>query len=66
MLVVERPIAFNSNPALEAMIPLPMPLITPPGTRTYFILAAWGSIIIERSNENESNPAVGKRINLSD
>lgn len=35
-----KPIAFSIIPVLEAMIPFPIPLSTPPVTRTYFIVRA--------------------------
>ena len=30
---------FKSSPVEEAMTPFPMPLMTPPETRTYFMIA---------------------------
>ena len=38
MAVTRRPSVLRSSPVEEAMTPLPMPLMTPPETRTYFIL----------------------------
>ena len=39
MAVTRSPRVFKSNPVEEAMTPFPMPLMTPPETRTYFIVA---------------------------
>lgn len=38
MAVTFNPIVFNNNPVDDAIMPLPTPDITPPTTRTYFIL----------------------------
>ena len=37
MAVTFSPIVLSSKPVEEAMIPLPMPLMLPPETSTYFI-----------------------------
>ena len=42
MAVTRRPRVFSNSPEEEAMTPLPMPLITPPDTRTYFIVGRRG------------------------
>lgn len=42
MLETDKPAVFRSNPVLLAIIPFPTPEITPPETRTYFILANKG------------------------
>jgi hypothetical protein len=41
MAVTRRPRVLRRRPVEEAMTPLPIPLMTPPETRTYFILGAW-------------------------
>jgi hypothetical protein len=38
--LIFKPNVFNNKPVDEAMIPFPTPLITPPDTRTYFILGS--------------------------
>ena len=35
--VIFSPLAFNTEPILDAKMPLPIPLITPPVMRMYFI-----------------------------
>ena len=50
-----NPIVFNSRPVEEAMTPLPMPLITPPDTRTYFMMA------VERMEDYGAVLAVARR-----
>jgi hypothetical protein len=34
-----KPIVLSSRPVEEAITPFPMPLMTPPETRTYFMMA---------------------------
>ena len=34
-----NPIVLSSSPVDEAITPFPMPLMTPPETRTYFMMA---------------------------
>ena len=34
-----KPIVFSSRPVDDAITPFPMPLMTPPDTRTYFMMA---------------------------
>jgi hypothetical protein len=38
MAVTRNPRVFSNNPVEEAITPFPMPLMTPPETRTYFIV----------------------------
>lgn len=41
MAVTCRPHDFKMVPTLLAMMPLPMPEMTPPVTRMYFIIVLW-------------------------
>lgn len=44
MAVTCKPHDFKIVPTLLAMIPLPMPEMTPPVTRMYFIIVLWGKM----------------------
>lgn len=49
------PMVFNSRPVEEAITPFPMPLMTPPDTRTYFMM------VVERNEDYDAGLALARR-----
>lgn len=54
MAVTCRPQDFRIVPTLLAMIPLPIPEMTPPVTRMYFIIVLWYLVMDDRLKPNEN------------
>jgi hypothetical protein len=62
-----NPIVLSSRPVDEAITPFPMPLMTPPDTRTYFMIAVegvdeYGAVLAFARREGEKEEAEDSKI----